>query len=238
MRQLKRGILFTPRTPRCKILVAVLTIALMPISTISYSQDIVLDSLPVYEQSYRNFMLRRWTADRKEFVQTTRKKWWYYLPNVGYSFGFPSMNINTGILAQIDRDKQVMSARLVSLDAKYQVEFVEQLVKIRTEHRKLQVRHSQLLRDRRLVAKLGSIMDIHNEAFNKQTMTPEEHLRNSFQYEKAFSELKNKESELMISILDFFALCRFELPDMQLASLASDEDCPAGRRDNDTTARR
>jgi hypothetical protein len=225
MRRLKIAILFTPHTPHSKKAIAVLMIAFMPISTILPAQSIKLDSVAIYEQSYRQFMVQKWTADRKEFTVVNRKKWWYYLPGVGWAFGLPTVNIHTGVIAQIDRDRNVMAAKLSSLDSRYQIDFTEGLAKIRIEYRKLQIRNEQLQQERKLLDKLCGIQAIHNEAFEKQTMTPEEHLQNSYQYEKAITDWKNRDSELAVAVLDFFSLCRFEMPDTKLVELASDEGC-------------
>jgi hypothetical protein len=111
------------------------------------------------------------------------------------------------------------------MDARYQVEFVETLQRIRNEFEKLTIRKIQLERERKILDKLRGIQAIHNEAFNAQTMSPEEHLRHSYQYEKAISEFKKSESDLRLSTLDFFILCRYNLPDTQLIKLASDEGC-------------
>lgn len=227
MRSLKITISFTHCIPRCVNLAVCLTILLSVKSTILPAQLVKLDSLPIYEQSYRLFMQKKWTAERKEFVVVNKKKWWYYLPGVGYAFGLPTANLNTGLLAQIDRDRTLLAARLTSLDSRYQVEFVESLQRIRIEYRKLRVRSQQIERERQLLSKLHGIQLIHTDAFNNQTMTPEEHLRNSYQYERAVSDWRARESELLLSVLDFFALCRYDLPNTPLVELASDEGCPA-----------
>ena len=122
-----------------------------------------------------------------------------------------------------------MTARLGSLDARYQVEFTETLARIRIEYRKLLVRSEQIERERKTLAKLRGIMAIQNEAFNAQTMAPEEHLRHAYSYEKAMSDFKGKESELVLSVLDFFALCRYEMPDRKLIEIAG-SDCPTVER--------
>lgn len=225
MRKHRITILFTPRTPRGQIATFAVAMYFVAQSAILQAQTTNLDSVQVYEASYRQYMLQKWTAERKEFTVVNKKKWWYWLPGVGLQFGLPSVNVNTGILAQIDRDRVVMSARLQSLDSRYQVEFVEQLAKIRVEHRKLLVRSEQLARERKLLDKLRGIQAIHNEAFNSQNMAPEQHLQVSYQYEKAVSDWRNRESELVLSVLDFFALCRFEMPDTKLVELVTNEGC-------------
>ena len=226
---LKNLISFTPHTPRSILFVVRLTIAFMPVSATLLAQSVVLDSLPVYEQSYRQYMLQRWTAERREFLTVNRKKWWYYVPSMGWSFHSPSINANTGVLAQIDYSRTATAAKLVSLDSRYQVDFTETLQRIRHEYQKLLVRAGQLERERRLLDKLRGIQAIHNEAFNAQTMTPEEHLRNSYSYERAISDFRAKEADLTLAVLDFFELCRFAMPKTQLAELADNEDCPAAQ---------
>ena len=153
---------------------------------------------------------KRWVAERKEFVQTTRKKWWYYLPTIGYTLHAPSITANTGILAQIDYNRTQVCARLESMDARYQVEFVETLGKIRYEYQKLIVRYGQLELERLALKRLTGIARIHADAFNAQTMTPEESLRHAYEYDRAMNEFKNRGAELVLSVLEFHNLCRYQ----------------------------
>ncbi|WP_428664396.1 hypothetical protein [Runella sp.] len=74
-----------------------------------------LQKLEKYEASLKEWHNRKFAADRKEFLETTKKKWWYYLPNVGITLGMPTISTNTGTLAQIDRDRQTKKAKLEAL---------------------------------------------------------------------------------------------------------------------------
>ena len=224
MRKLKSGILYTPHTPQYNKIVVVLTVVISLFSTIAYSQAILLDSCHVYEESYRCFVVRKWTADRREFVAVNKKKWWYYVPTVGVSLRSPLAQVNTGVLAEIDHSNVVNEARLASLDLRYQVEFVETVQRIRLEHRKLLIRKGQLERERLALGRLRSIQAIHAEAVSAQTMTPEQRLTSLYGYESALSGFQQKESELLLSTLDFFALCRYNLPAMEMLNVA-DSDC-------------
>lgn len=228
MRKLKIAITFTPHTPRPIYFVAGVLVAITMFCPISRAQPkpqhLLLDSLSTYEFSYQKFLQQKWKAERVEFVVTNRKKWWYYLPSVGFAFGGPTVSANTGVLAQIDRDRNVMAAKLLSLDKRYQVEFVETLVRIRVDYQKLLIRYEQLERERKTLAKLRGIQAIHDEAFGCQKMSPEEHLRNSYQYETTINAFQNREAELRVALLEFQTLCRYNLPDKQLIPIEA-SDC-------------
>ncbi|RYC70012.1 hypothetical protein [Spirosoma sordidisoli] len=188
-------------------------------------QQLTLDSIATYEESYRYYMQQRWKADRKEFTAVSRNKWWYYLPTAGYNLRSPLVHLNTGVLAQIDHDRVTRGARLESIDARYQVEFTETLGRIRAEHRKLQVRKDQLQRDRKLLDKLNRIRQIHDEAHRSQTMTPEEYIRNVYQHEAAISLWEAKQADWEVALLEFWNLCRYQMPASRLVEIA-DADCP------------
>ena len=224
MRKHETGILYTPRTPQYNKTLVTLTVVLSMFCTIAYSQGIVLDSCRVYEESYRCFVVKKWTADRREFVAVNRKKWWYYIPTFGVSLRSPLAHVNTGVLAEIDHSNVVNAARLASLDLRYQVEFVETIQRIQLEHHKLLIRRDQLERERLALGRLRSIQAIHAEAVVHQTMTPEQRLASQYGYELALSAFQAKESELLLSTLDFFALCRFDLPTMEMLNVA-DSNC-------------
>lgn len=50
-----------------------------------------------------------------EFEAITKKKWWYYLPNIGIQFGLPSINAGTNQLIQIDQQKQQNRVKLAAI---------------------------------------------------------------------------------------------------------------------------
>lgn len=222
----KIAISFTPRIPGPIYIVVMLTVAFMPISTTLPAQSITLDSLSVYEASYRSYMQQRWRAERTEFTVTTRKKWWYYLPSLGWSLKSPQVVANTGILAQIDRDKLTMRARLASLDARYELEFKETLQRIRHEYQKLLVQRTQMERSRRLLVCLRQIQAIHTEAATNPTptMTPEQRINSQHGYELAVAQVQDQVTEWELAVLTFFELCRYELPDLPLVPVA-DAEC-------------
>lgn len=217
---------FTPHTPRWVKMLVMLIIAIMPINATLQAQSTTLDSCSVYEAAYRTFMQQRWKADRTEYIVTTRKKWWYYLPSMGWSLRSPHVVANTGVLAQIDRDKLTLAAKLESLDLRYQVEYVETVQRIRTEYRKLIVRQEQLDRDRKLLDHLRRIQAIHTEAATNPapTMTPEQRIQSQYSYEVALSTYQQKVADWELLALDFFQLCRYNLPDVQLVA-AAQPDC-------------
>ena len=222
MRKLKIAIPFTPQTPDWRKAVGIFLIVFCTHCTslfAQYSSTVMLDSLPVYETSYRSYLQARWKAERKEFVQTTRKKWWYYLPTVGWSLRSPMIHANTGVLAEIDYQRTTTTARLESLDARYDVEYRETLGRIRTEYRKLQVQQQQVGREGTLLAHLYRIRLIHDEASRSQTMAPEEYQRNVYSHEKAISDYQQHVAQLELAILDFWQLCRYNLPDKPLVDV-------------------
>lgn len=58
-----------------------------------------------YFAAVDTFYNEKLRADLAEF-QAVKNKWWYYLPSVGFQFGFPSVNLNSSVLKQIDYENQ------------------------------------------------------------------------------------------------------------------------------------
>jgi hypothetical protein len=94
-----------------------------------------LDSL---EASLKLYYNKAWTADRSEFVDIQRGKSWNLVPSVGLVFGLPSVNLNTGQIADYMERKAVNRAKLKSLELKYEVMLNEELQKLRIEYQKLE----------------------------------------------------------------------------------------------------
>ncbi len=106
--------MFTPRPPRL-VFATIMTITLLSGFCTMAQVNENLQKLEKYEASLKEWHNRKFAADRKEFLETTKKKWWYYLPNVGITLGMPTISTNTGTLAQIDRDRQTKKAKLEAL---------------------------------------------------------------------------------------------------------------------------
>lgn len=253
-RKHKIRILFTPQTPRT-IFAAYMALSLFScLNTILQAQntpkgqnqpeiaqntlifkEISLQELPKYEESLRIYHNRKFAAERKEFLETTRKKWWYYLPNIGFTFGMPTVNSNTGTLAQIDHDRQTKKAKLEALQAKAEFQYREELLQLRTKYQTLLLESQTIEEQTKLFNKKSGIASIYSEGFNAQKITPLEMLREDVAQETARIQFRDNERRLIKLFFDLEAFAHYNYPtDAELIKFV-DMDCEMSERPIPTT---
>ncbi|RAJ89864.1 hypothetical protein LX87_05659 [Larkinella arboricola] len=175
--------------------------------------DLPIQPLSVYETNLKRYYTTKWQADRKEFETVHKKKWWYYLPNVGWAFGLPTVTLGTSTLAQIDRDKTVMKAKLDGIDAKAHYEYNEALLELRTRYRLLTREREHDRLERQLTDPVeNSIMQIHTDAFTDQKITPLEHLQKKREHSRFKLQRHERRNELYHHWLELEQLARYQMP--------------------------
>lgn len=212
------AILLTPHTPGL-IFFVLIALTLLSSHSTKAQDTLRLKELPVYEASLKQYYSRKWQVDQKEFTQINRKKWWYYLPSVGIQFGMPSVQFGTGTLAQIDRDKATSRAKLEAMEARARLEYNEALLQLRVMYRKLRIEMLTVENDdwRLLPVIYGRIIDIHNEAFNDQKMTPLEHLTKNVEDRRRRLTALEHITVLRVKVLELEEFAHYGLTDNSLS---------------------
>lgn len=112
---------FTPQTPRLNYIFLAFMLYFVAVSK-SYSQNLTY-SYETMSSSIRedfsqelgnqadyinSFVAFKDSAFRQNVrkVESLKKKWWYYLPTVGFTFGKPAISLNSNIVSQIDFENQ------------------------------------------------------------------------------------------------------------------------------------
>lgn len=167
--------MYTPQTPRLIFTAILATTLLSGFCTIA-QQLTDLKKLTEYEESLRLYHNRKFAADRKEYLETTKKKWWYYLPNVGITLGMPTISTNTGTIAQIDRDRQLKKAKLEALQAQAEFQFREELLKLRYMYQLLEIEYPTIQEKQTVLGKVKGQTNLTIEGYNAQKVTISEML--------------------------------------------------------------
>ncbi|UFH57712.1 hypothetical protein [Spirosoma sp. KNUC1025] len=137
------------------------------------AQEITLQPLDVYEQSLKAFHTQKRDAARTEYVQTNKRKWWYYLPNVGLGLTYPisqvntggetslttrarlapSINLGTGVLANIDQTRNTQKAKLAAIDADAQFQYRVELHELRSRYEAILIEKT-ILKDQEITNRM------------------------------------------------------------------------------------
>jgi hypothetical protein len=150
----------------------------------------------LYADSLLQFQLREQNA--------LKKKWWYYLPNLGFSFGKPSISFGTSILGQIDFENQKRKIQKEKILKTWEHETSDNLKLIQTTVRKIELEKRELellnsmylyerifINDSEISEKAGLITEIE---FLQKQKTFHEYKFKVFQKEKSiFSMIKDLE---------------------------------------------
>ncbi|GAA4461955.1 hypothetical protein GCM10023189_38060 [Nibrella saemangeumensis] len=210
--------MFTPRTPRPFFFL------LLGVATLTYNStnaqkvtDLSLQPIQIYENSLKNYYYQRWQAERKEFQITHQKGIWQYTPSIGLVFGLPSVNWNPYQLFQAKQDKRVLAAKLASIDDRYQVEYNETIMKLRADHKKIQIEAARYKMLETEFFHQQEIQSIHTEAYMAKDITPLQFKEKHTAQLNAQHAMQNKEIDMMLMIIELEKLARYEMPAQKLS---------------------
>lgn len=221
--------MLTPRTPRpWKITVTIiLTVAaLIP----GKAQRTTIKPLTDYETSLKEFYNTRLQADRTEYATQNNKKWWYYLPGVGYAFGGPTVSVSTDILARIDQDRQTKRAKLDAITAQTIVAYREELHELRSRYRIIELQEEEM-NEHFVISKLeNNILNIAEDANTAKTITPENYARALLAYQTQHAGHKAKYRQYQERIIELERLARYNYPTETLSVQLVQNQLPAAKR--------
>ena len=171
-----------------------------------------LQTYTTYAVSMKAYYNALWTADRAEFVDIQKGKNWNLVPSVGLVFGLPSVNLNTGQIANYKQRQGETRAKLKSLELRYTVllnqalnELQIELAKAAVEARKLELLGAGLSTKRR-------IFTIAEEAYRKHETAPLEFYRERLSYENAEQDRELAENNYRLTILGIEKLAHYHTP--------------------------
>lgn len=171
-----------------------------------------------YQKSVKTYYFRLWYAKKAEFKAVNEKSFWYALPTVGLQFGLPSIHIGSRDVLDYRRQKQLLENKLTSIDQGTLLEMNEQLqiVKIEFEKLKIEVQKLGILKGRGEF--LNNLHTIRQECCKERSCTPEECKKADLEMYLFTEEIKTKELELKIKLLEFEKIARFGLPNEGFAN--------------------
>lgn len=207
--------MFTPRTPRSKkrLAVVVLLVLAWNLGIAQHSEQI--QRLDVYEQSLRKYHAEKVKVELTEYKEMTKRKWWYYMPQLGFNLGLPSVNGGTSQIVQLDVQKQQNRARIAGIIANSVMEFRTDLLHLRQLYETALI-IAEELNELLQIAKLQStIFAVSEEANRQQQIKPVEYQQAllSYQQQRLAHEAKRRVYRLKIIEVENLARYRFPFSD-------------------------
>lgn len=210
----------TPRTPHLFnyfLHILVMCTLLLCLNRFSYAQD--LESLDSLRSSLKEYYNRSWTADREQFIFSSRGEIWAKLPNVGIQFGLPSVQFGTKDIYNIKQSKREKKAALKSLDLKYRTVFNEAIQNLEIDYKKIQLKLEKLEFQKQSVELEEKIFSIYSEAFGKRELTPLEFLQKKKAYSDVLANYEIEKREIELQILELYKFARWRMKNEELAYL-------------------
>ncbi len=209
--------LYHPPHPPCLFANILLIIAISWNNSNGQSQEstfkVGLNPIEVYEKSIKDYYVKKWEAERTEFIIVNEKSILWYMPDLGITLGMPSVSFSTRSLLLANRDKKVIEAKLRSVDLNYEIEYKEQLQALRNEYYKLRVTERQLEREKKILDMEANFFnDFTSNEEHDKIITPKEYRLKIIELQKSSIEYDRKKEEWFISILEFQKFSKYQLP--------------------------
>lgn len=214
------SIMFTPLTPRSLFIACLFVFSVMLVNP-GIAQFVKLHPLQEYEASLKVFHTQKVRTQCVEFEQKTRMKWWYYLPNIGIQFGFPSITAGTSQLVNIDQTKQQNRAKLAAIVSQGLLDYRTELHQLRNMYEALKVEQDALTYSQTTQHLENRLLNIAEEANAKKEIKPVEHVEAALRFQRQWMANDRMERDMALKILELIRLARYEFPTDTLPGLDS-----------------
>jgi hypothetical protein len=206
--------LYTPRTPRSKIIAfgLVLLVAL-PFLGISQKMKHEIKPITDYENSFMVHIGEKYDLANYR-VKEVKKKWWYWLPNIGFTFGLPHISFNSNQLAVFDKQNEERKLKQLELHEQFRIQYNEGLQVIRTKFRLIQIKEIEYREEIRKFYIIEEIHKIEMSAFDKEGSTPLEKLKADLVFTESNNYLNMLDREIEKMILDLEVYSFYDLPNL------------------------
>lgn len=187
---------------------------------------VALDTLEAHTKLAYNV---EWTAKRKEYDYKIKGSWTKYVPNVGLTFGLPSVSWSPNTIFETGNQKRLLRAKLASLDADYAHKLNKALADLRIEYQKIQIQiqaHRQAQDLFKIKTEIFDIVEAQNKAHE---IIPADYLTKKLAYQEAKTALNKQEKDLQVQILELYKNASYKLPNRQIYYLPQ-EDCEIFQR--------
>ena len=178
-----------------------------------------------YKRHCKAYWNKVWTAERSEFIDIQKGKNWNLVPSVGLVFGLPSVNLNTGQIANYKERQAITKAKLKSIDLKYETIYNEELMKIKIGIAKAKELVEKYKIANRLLIIQKKIYNIHKEAFDKKEMKPLDFYATELTYQREEIAVDDLLREFKLEILEVEKLSHFSYDEKESLAYDGNDDC-------------
>ena len=190
------------------------------------------NSLASARQNYKNFGFFSITLEQGKLIKGYSPIFSFldYLPLVSFIpltrndrvRLTPVLSLNTNSVFNYLQQKLQQKTKLQSLDRKAQLNFNEDLTKLRLLYARIQHETAALSQTNILAEIEKKQFAIYQEAFAKRELSPLDFLEKEKHYQVFLLSLNQKHEAIYLLILEIRQLARYQMPDVELAL---PEDC-------------
>ncbi|MVM42247.1 hypothetical protein GO730_38775 [Spirosoma sp. HMF3257] len=212
--------MFTNGAPALKT-IALTVVTSLFIVNLGKAQIVRLYPLTDYEASLRAYHTAKVKAACVEFEARTKMKWWYYLPNIGFQFGLPSVTAGTSQLITIDQTKQQNRVKLAAIITQGLLDYQTELHQLRSMYAAAQIERDAVDELNTSWNTENKIFEIAKEAHQKQEINPVDYYQALLKLQKEYSASKARYQQYTFRVIELAKFARHQFPTERLQEIDS-----------------
>lgn len=174
-----------PPHPPLMNLFRMIVLMLSMISTITQAQDIdstmtaAAAQLPQWrelEMSIKVYHNMKFTAERQEWEIKEKGKVLKYVPDIGFTFGLPSVNLGTGKILTARNQKELIKQKIKNLEFDNALNMNDELGKSKLKHENIINLLSEVYRDKEILKVERDLFGIYQKQYDNKEIPPSEYL--------------------------------------------------------------
>lgn len=215
-----------PPNPLLRIYLSMFIVLVSLNSTISKDID-SLPSLPPVQElelSCKTYHNMRYTALLQEWEVKEKGKVLKYLPNIGFTFGLPSVSLGTDKILTAKQQKEVIKAKKKSLELEHTLNLNDDLGKIKIMYQNINYLLSNIYSEKELIQVEKDLFEIYEKQYKNHEITPTEYLQKKKAYLVVNQGFRNKIEDIRKLINELLLFAHFGTPQEEIYFTLDDCD--------------
>lgn len=175
-----------------------------------------LVSLDTLEAHLRLAYNQTWTAEREAYQYKLKGSWTKYVPNIGLTFGLPSISWSPNAIFETGNIKRQLKAKLKSIDLDYTNRLNKAIADLRIEYQKLQIQIQDYQQEKELFQIKTEIFEITENQNQNHEILPADYLNKKLEHLKEKTNLQKQKTDLLLKRLELYKFASYNLPNIQI----------------------
>jgi hypothetical protein len=141
-----------------------------------------------------------------------KRKWWYFIPQLGFTFGLPTVNGGTSTLVQLDVQRQQNRVKLATIISQGMLDYRTDLHKLRGMYQMLEIEEA-VVSDSQVNERIyQNLFGIAEEAYQKKETKPIEYNQALLAFQNGVISQEEKRWAYMNKVIEIAQFARYDFP--------------------------